>query len=633
MVFLLMAWDSWLMWVNPVIDFGRELYLPWAVLHGKRPLTDIQIDHGPFSTYYNALMYHLFGSCVQPLLWSNLVWAACGTAAIYWYFLRCQGMAAGLFAALSFILIPVFSLSDASLFNFIAPYANALTHGFILAILCLLSLSFFTTTWKPRFFYLAALLVGVVFLTKPEPFLAVVVAFLLVVILLVVKPSPTLPRPISLLPGALGIALIPALLFLLLFKFLYPDQSFIVNLKVISGSWGHLYSHHYVGTFFQEKSMGTDVPLRHITLMVLSAAVLGLIMALSRSVLRLPSPPRGGQDRRRPAMAVFLAVLATIWVALEAYLLDGGFRGVSLLVLGVISWYLIKGFPLREGSGFDTRELMLLAWGAFALTLEGRVLINPGLYSFGIILSTPCVVFLAAFLVGDWCRLKPESDHEQVWIGRFAVIFLSLVLCMMAGVNHLRTRDMTKSIGAGCNRFMAQAKLPYWYIHGEVDRWVRENLKPSQTFIVLPEGLMFNFLHQVTNPSRLIKLLPPDLDVYSQEEVTDILEKARPDFILLLSRPMPEYGVASLRDYAGTVWAWLFRHYHLQETIKPPLADRLNTQDLMILAANRDRSGAVSGPTPGEGNGPLRGIIPFLFQTSNNQAGDRLDPKRACMEN
>ncbi|MBF0152349.1 MAG: hypothetical protein HQL64_01205 [Magnetococcales bacterium] len=602
-VFLLMAWDSWLMWVNPVVDFGRELYLPWAVLNGKRPLTDIQVDHGPFSTYYNALIYRLFGTCVQTLLWSNLVWAAWGSVAIYWYFLRCQGVSAGLFAALSFILIPVFSLSDSSLFNFMAPYANALTHGFILAIFCLLSLSLFATTQKPRFFYLAALLVGMVFLTKPEPFLAVVVAFLLVVILLTVRPSPGFPRLVPLLPGALGIALVPTFSFLLLFRFLYPDQSFVINLKVILGSWSHLYSHHYVGTYFQERSMGTDAPLRHIVLMSLSAAILGLIMALSRKLLHLSSPPWRGITWLQPIVAVSLAMLAVIWMVLEVYLFDGGFRGGSLLVSGVISWYLIKRFPVRKGDGFDTRSLMMLAWGAFALTLEGRVLLNSGLYSFGIILSTPCVVFLAAFLVGDWSRLKPEFGHEQVWISRFAAIFLSLVLCMMAGLNHHRTRDMTKSIGAGCNRFMAHAKLPYWSIHGEVDRWVRESLKPRQTFIVLPEGLMFNFLHQVTNPSRLIKLLPPDLTVYSQEEVIDILEKAHPDFILLLFRPMPEYGFSSLRDYADTVWRWLFRHYHLQETIKLPLSSRFNTHDLLVLAVNSDHSGAASGLVSGKGRG------------------------------
>ncbi|MBF0323123.1 MAG: hypothetical protein HQL62_09345 [Magnetococcales bacterium] len=351
--------------------------------------------------------------------------------------------------------------------------------------------------------------------------------------------------------------------------------------------------------------------MRHIAFMALSAAVLGLIMAVSRKLLHPLYPPGSGLSRTQPVMAVFLAVLAAIWTDLDAYLFDGGFRGGSLLALGVLFWYLVRGFPVCKGSRFDMRSLMMLAWGAFALTLEGRVLLNPGIYSFGIILSTPCVVFLAAFLVGDWSRLKPKSGHEPIWLGRFAVIFLSLVLCMMAGLNHHRTRDMTKSIGTGCNQFMAHAKQPYWYLHGEVDRWVRESLKPWQTFVVLPEGVMFNFLHQVTNPSRLIKLLPPDLTVYSQDEVIGILEKAHPDFILLLFRPMPEYGFSSLRDYAGTVWTWLFRHYHLQETIKLPLSRRPDIPGLMILAANRSHSVAVSNPAPAGGNGAFSETRPL----------------------
>jgi hypothetical protein len=45
-----MAWLSWLKWCDPIIDFGRELYIPWALCQGKVLYKDINMFfYGPFS--------------------------------------------------------------------------------------------------------------------------------------------------------------------------------------------------------------------------------------------------------------------------------------------------------------------------------------------------------------------------------------------------------------------------------------------------------------------------------------------------------------------------------------------------------------------------------------------------------
>src|SRR5262249_4362005 len=42
-----MAYWTWGTWPDVVVDFGRELYIPWQVASGKVLYKDIAIFHGP----------------------------------------------------------------------------------------------------------------------------------------------------------------------------------------------------------------------------------------------------------------------------------------------------------------------------------------------------------------------------------------------------------------------------------------------------------------------------------------------------------------------------------------------------------------------------------------------------------
>ena len=73
MLFIALAFWSWRKWLDILVDFGHELYIPWQWASGKVLFRDIVFFNGPFSQYFNALIFYLFGTSFINLVFPNLL--------------------------------------------------------------------------------------------------------------------------------------------------------------------------------------------------------------------------------------------------------------------------------------------------------------------------------------------------------------------------------------------------------------------------------------------------------------------------------------------------------------------------------------------------------------------------------
>ena len=55
-----------------IVDFGRELYVPWILYEGKELYKDLFYFNGPLSPYWNAIWFKLLGPVVFTLVYVNL---------------------------------------------------------------------------------------------------------------------------------------------------------------------------------------------------------------------------------------------------------------------------------------------------------------------------------------------------------------------------------------------------------------------------------------------------------------------------------------------------------------------------------------------------------------------------------
>src|SRR4051794_26880820 len=69
----MLAW-TWLRWADPIVNCGREFYIPQQLARGQVLYRDIPHFNGPFSQYFNALVFATFGASVRSLVLVNLAW-------------------------------------------------------------------------------------------------------------------------------------------------------------------------------------------------------------------------------------------------------------------------------------------------------------------------------------------------------------------------------------------------------------------------------------------------------------------------------------------------------------------------------------------------------------------------------
>src|SRR4051794_29910787 len=69
---VMLAW-TWFTWPDPIVDFGRELYVPWQINQGKVLYRDIAYFNGPLSPYFNALVFKLLGVSLRSIVIVNVL--------------------------------------------------------------------------------------------------------------------------------------------------------------------------------------------------------------------------------------------------------------------------------------------------------------------------------------------------------------------------------------------------------------------------------------------------------------------------------------------------------------------------------------------------------------------------------
>lgn len=118
---------SWRRWADPIVDFGRELYIPWRLSEDAVLYRDVEDFYGPLSHYLNAILFRVFGPGMMVLVIANLAIFAAIVTLLYFLVRRAWGAGAALAGGLVFVAVFGFSqFLDVENFNYATPYAHVL---------------------------------------------------------------------------------------------------------------------------------------------------------------------------------------------------------------------------------------------------------------------------------------------------------------------------------------------------------------------------------------------------------------------------------------------------------------------------------------------------------------------------
>ena len=128
-----LGWMSWQGWGNPIIDFGREVYVPWQIRTGRVLYQDLIYNYGPLAPYVMAGVTAALGDTLAVYAGAGATIGAGTMAGLYVSGCRLGSPSAGFIAALLFVLHSFFGYSTWGS-NYVLPYSYAATLSMLFAV-------------------------------------------------------------------------------------------------------------------------------------------------------------------------------------------------------------------------------------------------------------------------------------------------------------------------------------------------------------------------------------------------------------------------------------------------------------------------------------------------------------------
>lgn len=512
---------SWEGWLHPVIDAGRDLYLPEQIRDGTKLYRDVDYFYPPFAPYALALATSLIGSSLRSYTLLGVVLSVIVAATMYRTARVHAGEAAGLTAGFLFVTACMCA-ATAYGSSFIFPYAHAAVFGMTLFLMFEAAvLRMFVSGAGKGSIAVTIALGALCSITKIE-FAAFVIATTLVCGALawmtrIADPSTVAKLVFSALSGVVA----TWLAVYLAFSDAGPGgRAFLSNVfppSLLSGS---------VAREFYTRVSGMDQLASNSLLAVAGALFVGVQVLLLRGLDSIEA------RRGRWAVAAMLVLLAA---AAALFGTDVFFRGWILIQL------LLLPFALRDVLEFRKEPfrrslivLPVLLWFAWCGT--SRIPLNLAPVWYGTVYILP-VLLLIVYVLFEYL------PGRSVYSRRSALLWLPLVLVIgFRNLDEQRTVYENKRHSIETRRgVLRDYSADRARVLGDFLRYA-EASRISE-LVVMPEGLTINYLASVETPLRFHTFTAAEMpDQAIERRIVEELDRVRPTHIALTTQEVAAFG-------------------------------------------------------------------------------------------
>lgn len=561
-VFVERSLVGWRRWGDVLHDFGRELYVPWRLADGAVLYRDVSHIYGPLSPYLNSLWFRLFGVSLATLIVVNMVLLVIQLALVWYLVRRACGRLAALTASLTFLVVFAFgAFVQIGNYNYICPYCHELTHGSLLTLLLLTAWTHYRQTGRMLAAFVTGMCLGLLFLGKPETFLAGLVALVAGLVIPWGDCRGTTRRSLALLVVGL---LLPLILCFLAFRMALPTPQ--SSQAVVAGWLPLLFSSAATNPYYLW-AMGMDTPLANFGSLLRETLVIGMFLVAGYFL----SQALGSTERPRRLFVLFATALFLGGLLVKAQLLPLLLSGLALpasaLGIGVAATALCWRRP-----DLAPRLAPVVMWAAWALVLLGKMILRPRIEHYGFALACPAGVLLAAVLVG----LVPDALERLggapgLLRGLLFTLLLTDLLLLGAFASS-RYREKTAPFGHGSDLIYTYNEEVNTVGTGMIQLLAALEKSPSPgELVVIPEGIMLNY--QLRRPSSVpyVSYFPVELMVYGESAILEGLEQNPPSQIAILKLiDVSGYGVEPFGaepSYGARIKEWIMKRYVRSQTI------------------------------------------------------------------
>ena len=558
-----LIFNSWGKWPDPIIDFGRELYLPWRITQGAVLYkADLHL-YGPLSPYLNSLFFRIGGVGLTTLVGANIVIYAAILVILY-YAVRIGWGRWAAFASAAFF-VGVFSFSHLVAidnYNFLTPYSHEMTHGTLLLLgLVLVWRLVVKKGGRPLVATgdiasnavvvargggpllptsAAGLLAGASLLMKPEIMFASAAVSAFGFLLIVAREFRERPwvRWFRLAGIFIVAGLLPDAIAIGLFV-LRGGMSFREAFLSSNTAWINV-THAAVlkNDAFQLAALGIDHPLLNLGLEVLwgaAAVVLAGALAWGIGLFRSGSTPV-------KVIVIALIVLAGAG-ATQVPWMNIGYALPGILVAGL----LIEILRYRSTRSIDDDAVVrLLLWSA-AASMLARMVLSPRIFHYGFVQAGLAGVVAVAILLVSIPAFFKLKGVPLKWHQALVTLLVIAIVGVAVSTSNFFYSYHTFSVGTGPDQFYTfdQNENASGLILEQARQYLAKDAIDNnvQSLLVMPEGLMLNYLTRIPDPIPYSFFAPFALAEGRNEEILGDLHAHPPDRIVLLSRDMREFGL------------------------------------------------------------------------------------------
>ncbi len=554
--FVLAAALTWRKWPDILVDFGTQLYMPWRITNGAVLYRDLfYFSGGPFSQYFNALLFKVFGVSFSTLIAANLIFAAAMIFVVYRYFAAAADVWTATLICLGIVLVFAFGqyVTNGN-YNYIAPYTHESTHGLAFSVFTIALLSDWIGKGKIPHVLAAGFCAGIVFLTKPEIFMALAITVAAAFVLFYLKGDQK--KIWKSLATFLVAGIIPLLFFFFYFlRVESPRDSF----GAVIYDWLSVFHGKVTDNAFYRWCMGLDQPLSHLWEIIFY--FLGVVVVLAAYAFALRWLKRTNLKLSPYVALLILISPLLIW----AVTFDWRQCGWPLPLLSLLACVLI----VWNYKKLEPPPVFPLLWSIFGLVMLAKLGLFPRIWHYGFVLAMPA--FVGAVYLLFWL-LPILLENKFAVPARQFRIMVGLVVIIGCGSlfdqSQLLYAKKSLTLGTEGDEIVTYSS--------PTDRneaisaalsWTQTNMPPGATMAVVPDAIMLNYLTRRVNPTPCLFWDPNSLAVMGQSTMTAVFEKNPPDYILIVERDSSEFKTGYFGgspDFGQDLMQWIQKNYQTE---------------------------------------------------------------------
>jgi len=569
--FVLLAFLTWRKWPDLIVDFGTQLYIPWRLSEGSVLYRDLYyFAGGPLSQYFNAALFRIFGVSFSTLIGANLILTGAMVAFIYRRFLATADALTATIVCLGIVVVFAFSqYTGTGNYNYIAPYSHEALHGLIISVFTIGLLADWVSKGRTRSILLVGFCSGLVFLTKPDIFLALASCTVAAFAMCGLDRQKKFSVGKS-LAAYLVMLTAPAAVF---FLFFLREEGWRMSLRSVVFGWLPVFTPAIRNNVFYRSVSGMDNPSFHVHTMAIhffSAIVAIIVYAVlfrRRAVWKT--------NRFLLQGGIWLALVSPLFV--WAWTFDWLNCGYTL-PFWCLSALVLLGWNRKALIG-GQRFVFPFLWCFFSLFLMAKLGVFPRISHYGFVLAMPALVATIFFLY--WLLPKLLEDRYQVPAKYLRALFLAIFLIsfiVLFNDSNKMLRQKRLAIGQAADRIVTFGPS---YDIGEIFKialnWVDTNVPTNGTLAVLPDGITLNYLSRRINPTPCLFWDPNVMTMFGQDRMTSLFEQNAPDYIVVIEQDQRDLGVGyfgSFPGYGVELMQWINKNYQTAQLIgSEPLRD------------------------------------------------------------